>query len=264
MSIIISETEEREASNSIINVAKKYTDLEEIQSNSKWIDLRTDDISDRAEEFQEIIRKQGLGNGEAYCMAAARYFYDKGHITAGLGDNTEYIKVKKLLNNSVISSFNNLNKEGYITNNPAPGAIFFMRRRDDSSRGHAGIVTFADGDKIETIEGNTSIPKNKRKHHGDGVTRKERNVDLTNTSSNLYLIGFLNPIKFTTQIELESLNKKNSNQIDPKKLTLMYSNNAELSDEVLKFIPDWLKKGLEKNESVLPDYESIKNDRFLI
>ena len=112
MSIVINETEGREASTSIINLANKYTDLEEIQSNSKWIDLRTDDISNRAEEFQEIIQKQGLGNGEAYCMAAARYFYAKGHETAGLGDNPEFLKIKKMLNNSPISSFENLNKEG--------------------------------------------------------------------------------------------------------------------------------------------------------
>lgn len=261
MNIIINEVE---LGDSIINVAKKYTDLEEIQSNSKWIDLRTDDISNRAEEFQEIIQKQGLGNGEAYCMAAARYFYDKGHETAGLGDNSEFLKIKKLLNNSVISSFDNLNKEGYITNSPVPGAIFFMRRRDDSSRGHAGIVTFADDDKLETIEGNTSIPKTKRRHHGDGVVRKERNGDLTNSSSNLYLIGYLNPVQFSTQIGANSLNKKNSNEIDPKKLALMYRNNAELDNDIMQYIPAWLKKGLEKNESVLPDYQSIKENRFLI
>jgi hypothetical protein len=271
MSIIIKEDidTDNNVSNSIINVAQKYTDLEEIESNSKWIDLRTNDISDRAEKFQEIIRNQGLGNGEAYCMAAARYFYEEGHKNAGLNSTEEYRKIHKLLNNSPVSSFNNLNKEGLTTNNPSPGAIFFMKRRDDPSRGHAGLVVFNDGDELETIEGNTTLPKDKRKHHGDGVIKKKRKFDLTNTSSNLYLIGFVNPIRNSTEINSNSLNKKNSEIIDSKKLVTMLTNNSTLSDDILQYIPKWLKDRTSSNESFsgsfdLPDYLSIKEDRFLL
>ena len=69
---------------------------------------------------------------------------------------------------------------------------------------------------------------------------------------------------FTTQITRDSLNKKGSNEIDPKKLALMYRNNSELSEDIMQYIPQWLKVGLSKNESVLPDYQSIKNNEFLI
>jgi hypothetical protein len=72
--------------------------------------------------------------------------------------------------------------------NPLPGDIVIWKSRFGDN-GHTGIVVSVDGDKFQTIEGNTSPGAAGSQRDGDGVFLKSRSGGI----GSLELKGFLNP-----------------------------------------------------------------------
>jgi hypothetical protein len=174
----------------IVDVADDFEGLVEVKSNQEWRD------SARGAKFKAMLKRVGHSDGWPYCMSFCEGVWRVAYEEAG----KEFGVIGKMLNPSVVSSYNNL-KEAGISLRPAvpmEGAIFFMQN-GSSGNGHAGIVTGFDGKFLSTIEANTSPnPKDAAQDRDGGagtggVWRKRRAYDFTKRSG-LWLKGILNPL----------------------------------------------------------------------
>jgi peptidoglycan hydrolase-like protein with peptidoglycan-binding domain len=97
-------------------------------------------------EVEEYLRYVGLAKGYAWCMAFVYWAFQKA-----AEDLNQANPLKKT--GGVLAQWNSTPLVNRVTK-PQPGDIFIMDF--GKGTGHAGIVTSVVGDKIFTVEGNTS------------------------------------------------------------------------------------------------------------
>lgn len=172
----------------IIAVASRFVGLSELSPNTKWDDLSTKGVDASASVLEEEMRLSGWQPGWAYCIAFAETVVR----IAAAEKKREVSQILKMMNPSVMSSFNALKGAGLISLTPTPGSVFFMQNGSGGT-GHAGIVVSVVDGWILTIEANTSptAADTALDREGDGIYKKRRKLDFTVTSG-LHLRGFLN------------------------------------------------------------------------
>jgi hypothetical protein len=174
----------------IIDVADDFEGIVEVKSNTTWRDAT------RGEKFKGMVKRVGHQDGWPYCMSFCEGVWRISYEELG----RDFSVLSKLLNPSVMSSYNNLKTAGLNLRPSLPmeGAIFFMQN-GGSGTGHAGIVTAFDGKLLSTIEANTSPNAKDAAADRDGaagaggVWRKRRAYDFSKRNG-LWLKGILNPL----------------------------------------------------------------------
>lgn len=181
----------------IIKTSSKFLNLYETKENAEW--NTTADNIDAPKILEDIMQQVGWREGWPYCMAFSEAVYIQSYKAATAPSSViEYIS--KLLNPSVMQSFNRVKSKGKVSIKPEVGSIFFMQK-GFTGNGHAGIVIGYNEktNKIATIEANTSpgvATTAERDRNGDGIYKKIRTLDFTEHQYNLHLKGFLNPIRW--------------------------------------------------------------------
>ena len=174
----------------IIDIADDFEGIVEVKSNAIWRDAA------RGEKFKALIKRVGHQDGWPYCMSFSEGVWRIAYEELG----RDFSVLGKLINPSVMSSYNNLKTAGIDLRPKMPmqGAIFFMQN-GSSGTGHAGIVTAFDGKFLSTVEANTSPNAKDAAADRDGgagtggVWRKRRSYDFTKKPG-LWLKGILNPL----------------------------------------------------------------------
>jgi hypothetical protein len=136
-------------------------------------------------------------------------------------------------------------KLGLIKKEPIPGSIFFMKRRNNPSKGHGGIITDATSSTLYTIEANTIRRKTghggKKDYAGNGIFEKERSF--TFSSQDLTLVGFLHPFEDSALQGIASsikddpksvFNKVNMDALKNKAKQLTSQDRKRLIDDIFK------------------------------
>lgn len=171
--------------NAIVATAQHFLNLTETAPNARWDDIATSGPDTRAAELRQALLDTGWQLGWAYCAAFSEVCW-----RAAYRNRPELPLISRSITPSVMATFENFERLGRITKQPAPGALMLMQH-GQSWQGHAGIVLGAQDGRLVTIEGNTSPAVASRE--GDGVYRKEKALDFTPSSSRLWLRGFVNP-----------------------------------------------------------------------
>ena len=124
-------------------------------------------------EVEEYLKSVGLGKGYSYCMA----FIYWGFMTAcaNLQKRNPLIRT-----GGVLAQWNSLGTKYRIFKDPKPGDIFIMDF--GKGAGHTGMVTKVFGDRIHTIEGNTSADPAivSADREGNGVFERSRKISSIN------------------------------------------------------------------------------------
>lgn len=177
----------------IIATAEEFEGLVEIISNAEWDDPKTKGPDARAAKFEKLLKSAGHADGAPYCAS-----FVEGVWIAAYRENAStaiLAQIQGLLTPHVMTSFNNCNRAGLISQVPQRGAIGFMQNGDRST-GHAFLVRGVQAGMISTIEANTS-PTDANERDGGigtgGVYRKRRHLSFIRRNG-LWLRGFLNPI----------------------------------------------------------------------
>jgi len=171
----------------IIENAYRFAGLHEVLSNKKW-----EPAGPAADELASAMEASGWSPGEPYCAAFVEMVW-KPIYSSNLD---KYTLFTKNMTPHVMTSYNNFNKLGLISQNPAKGAVFFMQNGNSDS-GHAGLVRGINGDTLLTIEANTSpVPTGTEKdREGDGVYAKTRYLpSFQKRKTGLWIRGYLNPL----------------------------------------------------------------------
>lgn len=131
----------------IIRQAKLFKGIEEVGTNAGFDN----------ETFEKMMREVGWSGGDQWCMFFAKNVYV--HSLPKLAKDFQ-----KNLSGSTQGSFSNIEKgaspylEVIKEGSPKVGDIVIWQRKNDSSKGHAGIVIKVKdgGKKFDAIEGNTN------------------------------------------------------------------------------------------------------------
>ena len=177
----------------IVEVATRFVGLHETAANVAWDNPATPEADASAVELKKLLLSVGWQDGWSYCSAFCEAVWKQAYTEL----KTQPIilqRIATMLTPSVMDSLRNWT--GHIATVGQPGAIFFMQK-GSSWQGHAGIVCKVSGDKMATIEGNTSPdPKDAdADREGDGIFRRTRNaIPPSIERPGLWLRGFLNPL----------------------------------------------------------------------
>ena len=131
----------------IIRQAKLFKGIEEVGTNAGFDN----------ETFEKMMREVGWRGGDQWCM-----FFAKNVYVQSLPKLAK--DFQKNLSGSTQGSFSNIEKgaspylEVIKEGSPKVGDIVIWQRKNDSSKGHAGIVIKVKdkGKKFDAIEGNTN------------------------------------------------------------------------------------------------------------
>ena len=178
----------------IIKTAEQFLGLHETAQNAAWDNPETAGLDEAATELKKLMVKTGWQEGWAYCAAFVEAVWCDSYVEQK-APRWLITELAQKFTPSVVRTFRNF--EDQITDNPEPGAVFFMQL-GNTWRGHCGIVTRVVGPKILTIEGNTSPEPDDADadREGDGIFRRVRTMDFTEKQG-LWLRGFLNPVLTT-------------------------------------------------------------------
>lgn len=124
------------------------------------------------EYVERFLKSVGLGKGYAWCMAFVFWSYEQASV--------ELFKSNPLKKTpGVLDQWNNTPKENKFTK-PQVGDIFIMDFVKGS--GHTGIVEKIVGDRIHTVEGNTSADPTSlvADREGNGVFERSRKISSIN------------------------------------------------------------------------------------
>jgi hypothetical protein len=173
-------------SRKIKRIAKSFKGVEEIGDNQSFSN----------ETLQKMLKEAGWKSGEAWCMYYAKAIYQKA--LPRLAD-----KIQKELTGSTQGTWNKINSgdseifETITSGKPRVGDIVIWRRLNDSSKGHAAIVTKPRSSKYPngytTIEGNTNYDPSFQ-GEGDLVDSLEHELkygQTNDTYKGLKLLGFI-------------------------------------------------------------------------
>lgn len=172
----------------IIKVASYYQGMHEIQSNTAWSN------KEKSDRLVAAMHKAGWQEGWPYCASFVEAVLREAYANLKAPQTIQDLIAEKYTPSSITTATNFASK---LTRVPEPGATFFMRL-GDSWKGHEGICSSGViNGRFNTIEGNTSPAAGSSAaldREGDGVYAKNRALNLTKSSSILYLVGFLPPI----------------------------------------------------------------------
>ena len=170
----------------IKRIAKSFKGVSEIGDNQAFSN----------ETLQKMLKEAGWKTGEAWCMYYAKSIYQRA--LPKLAD-----QIQKDLSGSTQGTWNKINSGGseifetITSGKPRVGDIVIWRRTNDSSKGHAGIVTKPRSAKypngFTTVEGNTNYDPS---FQGEGdlvdILQHQLNYGQTNeTYKGLKLLGFI-------------------------------------------------------------------------
>jgi hypothetical protein len=175
----------------ILACARQYVGLSEVKPNMAWDDLSTRILDASAQKLVNKLKKVGWQPSWAYCMAFVEAVLDEAYEN----DPQVLVKIRRLLNPSVMNSYQNVSDAGLLEKTPEPGAIFFMQK-GGTGFGHAGFVEKIVGGSLVTLEANTSptaadVAKDRE---GDGIYDGKVRPFNFNPSKGLWIRGFLNPL----------------------------------------------------------------------
>ena len=161
----------------VINIAKGEVGYSEKASNKDLDDKKANAGSGN---FTKYAKELGHTNGLAWCATFVTWCFTK----AANGDKNKAKEV--LCGANTAGCANNqaaFKKAGRLDMTPQPGDVVFFMNYNSS---HTGLVVAVDGDKITTIEGNTSP----RKFNRDGGCVAEKSY---NIKSEKRISGFGHP-----------------------------------------------------------------------
>lgn len=158
---------------SIADIAKSYIGQDEISGNKGFQDPI----------FEQKMKAVGFYSGAPWCGFFARLVWKE----AG--------QLLTLISASSRKCIELATKAGNWHNVPVPGAVVVwasFKNGKRQSTGHIGVVVAVNGDKYDTVEGNTTD-----KGGREGITVAVRNriitADKWTTTNGLRLMGFIYP-----------------------------------------------------------------------
>jgi hypothetical protein len=170
----------------IKRIAKSFKGVEEIGNNQSFSN----------ETLEKMLKDAGWKSGEAWCMYYAKAIYQRA-----LPKLSE--QIQKDLSGSTQGTWNKINSGGseifetVTSGKPRVGDIAIWRRVNDSSKGHAGIVTRPNSSKYPngytTVEGNTNYDPSFQ-GEGDLVDKLQHELkygETNDTYKGLKLLGFI-------------------------------------------------------------------------
>lgn len=172
----------------VLRIAQRFVDMHEVQSNATW--SRPTD----SKELARLMANTGWKPGWPYCASFVEACY--GFAAHAVGVRGLEDQIRRAFTPSVIRTYRNVKR---LVNQlvPIPGSVFFMQK-GATELGHAGLVIMSGQKTFVTIEGNTSpgVVDGASDREGDGIYFKVRRLDFSapRTSTQLYLLGFLNPM----------------------------------------------------------------------
>jgi hypothetical protein len=178
----------------ILRVAGRFLGLYESAQNAAWDNPATAGEDPEAKELAHLMEECGWQKGWAYCAAFCEAVWRRAYSNLG-APGILIDDIARRLTPSVMQSLENWGHE--VTMTPVPGAIFFMQM-GTTWKGHCGIVVRVDGERMSTIEGNTSPDPvtAAMDREGDGIFRRTRSLSFTPRPSSLWMRGFLPPLAF--------------------------------------------------------------------
>lgn len=175
--------------NMILREASRFTGLKEVRPNAVWDDPKTPGPDTAlSNELRRIMKPAPWQEGWAYCAAFPEAIVHQSLIR--LGATPEQItRFTQLHGPHVMTNVRAFRKAGLIDQRPSPAALW-LARHGTTDRGHEGIVVVPEGQRMSTIEANTSagadIPAKERE--GDWITNRIRNQS---TNGQLITQGFV-------------------------------------------------------------------------
>ena len=128
----------------ILSSAKKHIGLKEVPQNKGFYNS----------VFANEMKNAGFRNGYEWCM-----LFVKMNVLAVLKGTKKEI-ASKILNASTQQSFTNVTTDPSglfkVVKNPRPGDLVIWQSKENSFKGHAGIIQNVNKNNFTTIEGNTS------------------------------------------------------------------------------------------------------------
>jgi len=153
----------------IIATATDFVGLVERVENSHWDDPRTPyrDVDKDVWLRTWMEKISGWEPGAPYCVA-----FDGAVIAASLYQLG--VPIEKFLGHwtaHVMTNARHMKALGLLSSSPSRGAVW-LARHGASDSGHAGIVVDVHGNRIVTVEGNTSAgptADSQQQRQGDGI-----------------------------------------------------------------------------------------------
>ena len=184
--------QKHEIGKKIIEVGSRFSGLYETKSNEQWSDKQL------SNELLDMMLRTGWLKGQPYCASFVESVWVKAYTE--LKAPEKLIRdIRKILTPSVITSYTESKKIAPIANIPSVGSIFFMQLRNQW-KGHSGLVVdYKSGTgRFKTLEGNTSASKSdpERDRNGDGIYIKDRTLIFKKSTTDLNLLGFLEPLEW--------------------------------------------------------------------
>lgn len=160
-------------SSAIIRQASKFIGLREVIPNAKWDNPRTPGKeTELCAELIAMMRPSPWQPGWAYCAA-----FCEGVVVAALREvgasERQVGKFAKVMGPHCVSAARAFGALKLLDKKPSPGAIWLARQGRTAS-GHAGIVTASMGNRVATIEANTSLDStdSSKDREGDWITTR--------------------------------------------------------------------------------------------
>jgi hypothetical protein len=178
--------------NMILREGSRFVGLREVRPNATWENPMTPGPDTAlSNELRSLMRPAPWQDGWAYCAAFTEAIVT--HSLFRLGANPHQIdRFAKLHGPHVMTNVRAFRKAGLIDPRPTPGALW-LARHGSTDRGHEGIVVVPEGQRMSTIEANTSagadIPAKERE--GDWITNRLRNQS---TNGKLITQGYISVV----------------------------------------------------------------------
>ena len=171
-----------ERNDKLVEVASKYVGVKEIGDNR----------GEMVEKFQKAV--DGKAQGESWCLSYV--FYCIKEVDSAFDELAmQTLKERHtLFETEHCITLWDKNKDKRI-DKPFPGCLIvwqFYKDNKPTSLGHVGIVKEVVGEKVKTIEGNTSSSESVDRE-GGGVFEKLRRIKVD--EGPMRVLGFINPWK---------------------------------------------------------------------
>lgn len=135
-------------------------------------------------EFEKKMLSVGFQATHSWCAYFCELCFKEAY-------PEKFVELDKLFSASAVKTFENFRAAGYpFSQIPTVDALVVWQTQKDGKpewTGHVGIVVSVDGDKFESVEGNTN---NSGGRNGFIVARRTRKV-IHNISNGLEILGFI-------------------------------------------------------------------------